>query len=160
MEFHTVIASTISQKINNVFQQVGEQAPKRRLEGDKSWSSYDSARDKDRFESLAHDSSALNGTYDVAQTHHPFSPPYRSKVQISGTPENGTISSEHALFLDLPVRTEGAPTFLTSAQTTFTSEDATKLEVVEGPDGTTARRLFTDFDEPNKNFVEEFFIAK
>ncbi|MCA9778583.1 MAG: hypothetical protein KC800_17770 [Candidatus Eremiobacteraeota bacterium] len=153
-----MIASTISQKLNSVFQKLGDQQPKR-LEGEKSWAKYDAAREKDRFESLAGDSSALDGTYDVANTHHPFAPPYRSKVQISGNSEEGTISRQDALFLDLPVRTEGSPTFLTSSETTFTAEGATKLEVVEGPKGTTARRLFTDFDEPQKDYVEEYFIA-
>jgi len=154
-----MIGSAIQSKIQSVFQKVGPQ-PDNKLTGEKSWSSYDANRDRDRFESHSDDPAARDGSFDVGTTHHPMAPPYRIKMQLAGDLNNGTLLREQALFVDLPVRTEGNPTFLTSSETTFSSEGVTKLEVVEGPDKTTARRLFHDYDEPHKDYVEEYFLAR
>ena len=152
-----MIAATVNNKLTNLFRQLDK--PDRKLTGQDSWAKYDSGRERDRFERLADDPSARQGTYEVSSTHHPFSPPFRTHLQVDGNLNDGRISCQQALYLDLPVRTEGEPTFLTTSQTTFTSEGATKLELVEGPEKTTARRLFSDYDEPHKDFVEEYFIA-
>jgi hypothetical protein len=153
-----MIAATINHKLTTLFRNLDK--PDKLLVGEDSWAKYDSSRERDSFERLSDDPTARQGTYDVSSTHHPFSPPYRSQVQVSGDLTNGTVSQQHSLFLELPVRTTGDPTFLTTSQTTFTPEGATKLEAVEGPNGTTARRLFSDYDEPQKDYVAEYFIAK
>lgn len=153
-----MIASSVGNKLNTIFQKAG--TPTRRLEGDASWAGHDAARERDRFVSLAGDQAARDGRYDVASTHHPFAPPFRTKAQVAGSLENGVMSREDALFLDLPVRTEGSPTFLTTSETRFSAEGVLKLEAIEGPEGVTARRIFADYDEPSKNYVEEFLIAR
>lgn len=153
-----MIKTQIQNKLQTIFSRVGE-TPTKRLEGENSWAQYDASRERDRFESLAQNEDARAGTYEVANTHHPFAPPYRTEVQLEGSLEDGDLFRQDALFLDMPVRTENNPTFLTTVHAQFDSEGMTKLETVEGPEGITARRLFADYDEPSKNYVEEYFIA-
>lgn len=151
--------STINAKITSTFAKAGPQ-PSRKLTGNESWSNYDANRAIETFERLSDNPEARQGTYDLQVPNHPMAPPYRSQVHISGTLENGQMCKQDSLFLDLPVRTSGKPTATTTSRTEFTSEGVTKYEVVESPQGTTARTLFADFDEPSKNYVEEYIIAQ
>lgn len=153
-----MIASVVSQKLNAVFQNLPA-TPTRRLEGSESWSNYDADRERDRFQALSDNSSARDGSYEVAVTNHPFAPPYKSQAQVSGDSQQGELFRQDGLYLGLPVGTEGVPTFLTTVHAQFNGDEMTKLELVESRDGTTARRLFADQDEPWKNYVEEYFLA-
>lgn len=152
-----MIAANVNRKLTSLFQNLGQ--PDKKLTGEQSWAKYDANRERDRFESLSDNPQARDGSYNVAATHHPFAPPFRTQVQVTGDLQNGSVARQDALFLDLPVRTEGAPTFLTISETTFTPEGMTRLEAVEGPGGTTARRIFSDLDEPSKDYVEEYYLA-
>jgi hypothetical protein len=154
-----MIKTNVTQKIQSIFARIDGQ-PVKRLEGENSWAHFDATRERDRFQSLSDNPEARAGTYQVSNTRHPFAPPYRSEVQLSGDLKNGEVFRQDALFLNLPVRTTGDPTFLTTVNARFDEEGVTKLETVEGPKGVTARRLFADYDEPWKDYVEEYFIAK
>ena len=151
--------STINAKIASTFAKAGPQ-PTRKLTGDASWSNYDTNRAIETFERLSDNPEARDGTYDLQVPNHIMAPPFRSQVHISGSLENGQMCKEDSLFLDLPVRTTGKATAVTTSRTEFSSEGVTKYEVVEIPDRTTARKLFTDFDDPSNNYVEEYIIAQ
>lgn len=153
-----MINSTVMGRLNTIFYKAS-QAPSKKSTGKDCGAEYDLNRERDRFQSLSGNSEARDGTYDVSATNHPFAPPFRTQVQLNGDLDGGTIARRDALYLDLPVRTTGEPTFLTTSHTHFSDESMIKLEAVEGPEGTTARRIFADYDEPEKNYVEEYFIA-
>lgn len=153
-----MIKTQIQNKLRTVFAHL-DHKPDKRIEGADCWAHYDADRERDRFERLSENPQARAGTYEVANTGHPFAPPYRLKAQLEGDLTNGDLFREDALFLDLPVRTENNPTFLTTAHTHFGEEGILKLETVEGPRGTTARRVFSDYDEPWKDFVEEYHLS-